>query len=226
MHTKYSSNIGSTARALANFGGGRLILVNPQTSINSKARKGAAGAQKQLENRTTYSDIKEFYSHEKNGIHIALSKRIGKNRASTPLEQTLNQIKQTASDDINLYIYLGPEDNGLSNEDMELCNNICYLPAFGEFNSLNLSQAALLALYIVSHTLREGRTVQPIKSHNFSFPDEVIKNCLSALGFDLNAPKKNAYLTLKNILLRSHPSPDEIGTLKSIFFQTHRKLKK
>src|SRR5690349_16463745 len=78
--TLYPTNVGAAARAIANMGADRLILVQPQCEINSKARQGAAGAQKSLEDITIYKDWDEFYSREGDGIRIALTRRDGKQR--------------------------------------------------------------------------------------------------------------------------------------------------
>ena len=45
VRTEYASNVGATARAMANMGADRLILIDPQCDVDLKAREAAAGAQ-------------------------------------------------------------------------------------------------------------------------------------------------------------------------------------
>jgi tRNA/rRNA methyltransferase len=44
-------------------------------------------------------------------------------------------------------ILFGPEDNGLSNEDLALCTHIIQIPTTKEYSSLNLAQAVMVCCY-------------------------------------------------------------------------------
>jgi TrmH family RNA methyltransferase len=231
VRTMYSSNIGSAARALANMGGDSLILIDPQCEVNSKARQAAAGAQEWLARRRTYKSWEEFYAHEGEGVRIGLSRRIGKDRKILPLRETLAALPQDENfrDHPHLYLFFGPEDNGLSADDLALMNFCCDLPVHGDFKSLNLSQAVLLTLFLArdffpraEEVKKEDRAEAPVMPTYF--PEESIKKWLTAMGFDITARKASASLTLRRLFLHHNPTRHEVHVLEAVLQQNIRKL--
>ncbi|NJL24175.1 MAG: RNA methyltransferase [Calothrix sp. SM1_5_4] len=73
VRSEYATNVGAAARALANMGGDRLILIDPRCELEEEARQMAAGAQQKLREATTHASWDEFYSHEQDGLRIALT---------------------------------------------------------------------------------------------------------------------------------------------------------
>lgn len=228
VRTLYSSNIGSAARAMANMGGDSLILLDPQCEVNSKARQAAAGAQEWLARRRTYRSWEEFYQHEGEGFRIGLTRRPGKTRKLFSFKEVLPLIQESENfhQHPHLYVFFGPEDCGLSSEDLAYMNYNCELPVYGEFQSLNLSQAVLLTLFIL-----KDHFAQFAPEHNTDtevrptyFPDQSIKKWLEVMGFDLEARKSSAYLTLRRLFLQQNPTPHEVQVLEAILQQNIRKL--
>jgi TrmH family RNA methyltransferase len=221
----YSTNIGASARALANMGGGRLILISPQAAINSQARQGAAGAQEQLQKTVVYESWGDFLKLEAGGAYIALSKRGGKSRSPLPIEEGLSKILNDRTEELPpIYFVFGREDNGLSTEDILKCDFTCSLPEYGNFSSYNLSQAVLLTLYIAHQSMPKAINAEKTK-RSLDFPDEALKNWLLNLGFDLEAPRINAFTTLKRMIQRSLPTDKEISSLEAALQQSLRKNK-
>lgn len=233
VKTIYPSNIGSAARAAANMGAQRLVLVNPQCEINSKAKQGAAGAQSMLQSHETYKSWDEFYATEGNGIRFAFTRRGGKNRQVDSFKKRLASLQQEDSENFNqpLYFIFGPEDNGLAAEDIELAHYACSLPTYGSFASMNLSQAVLLSLFSFHDFI--GTKENEIDNQEFTegfkqptyYPEESLKNWLEAIGFDLSARRKSAYTTLRRLLLKNRPHEKDLMVLEAILQQTIRKLK-
>lgn len=235
VRTEYSSNIGSSARALANMGGEQLILIDPQTDINSKAKQNAAGAQQALTQTITYSSWDHFFEHEGDGIRIAMTRRGGKKRKVLPLQDTLLEISSEMKSIKNpasvIYLFFGPEADGLNLDDISFMNYCCHLPVYGEFASLNLAQAVLLSLFIVrnqfppDHSVKQitGHTEDPVKP--LYFPDQLIREWLVEMGFDISARKSSAYITLKRLFLVQRPSQHEIQVIEAILEQNLRKLR-
>ena len=229
VRSKYSRNIGAAARASANMGVSRLFLVEPKCKIESEARMAAAGAQEMLQNTKTYSDLTTLFKTEPDGLRIALTRRPGKLRQNEILPNLLDKISSegTHTDLSNIYLIFGPEDHGLSNLDMELSHCRCALPIFGDFYSLNLSQAVLLACSIVQQKWRAQSPINNNKAEAIAstFPEETIKEWLLTLGFNLSAQKNNAFVVLRRLLLSSIPTEKEISVLNSVVQQTIRILK-
>jgi len=130
---------------------------------------------------------------------------------------------------LQLYLIFGPEDWGLSNEDLEQAHFNVNIPTFGENSSLNLAQAVLLALYTLrlhwggERTLLDGQ--QAPRDANFKvFPDESLRQWLTAMNFDLSK-EVNAYSVLKRMMLHNVPTEKELGMLETVLQQSIRKLR-
>jgi TrmH family RNA methyltransferase len=246
VRTIYPSNIGSVARVMGNMGACRLILVDPQCEINSKARESAAGAQKYLASRSTYSHWDEFYQNEISGVRIGLTRRTGKLRTDISLNDVLPRLNLNLSDSNppQIYLVFGPEDNGLSADDLALLNFSASLPIFGEFPSMNLSHAVLLACYLVKDwaqalaidQIRQVDIDQPKmkpqegligkrKTGGLYFPDESIRIWLEEIGFSLEKRRASAYTTIRRLLLQNQPSETELHVLEAVLQQNIRKLR-
>jgi tRNA/rRNA methyltransferase len=240
----YDSNIGASSRAMANMGFGRLVLVRPQCEITYTAQQAAATGQEALQNRKVYATWSEFYAEEPDGIRISLTAKDGRGRAVQDLKQTLLWIQEEEPrfqdpevTSVPVYLIFGPENWGLSAEDIELTHFCCSIPTYGDNASLNLAQAVLLALFTLrdtwggTRTTLEGseRTRMTGKSEDPPagiFPEETLRNWLLQMGYDLSKPKINAYTTLKRMLLHNVPTPKELMALETALQQSIRKMKR
>jgi tRNA/rRNA methyltransferase len=239
VRTIYSRNIGSVSRVMANMGADRLILIDPKCDIDLEARQGAAGAQTHLLEHSHYPSWDEFFKNEDEGLLIAFCARKKKEMDLLPIEERMVEIAKDVSNEKKpIYLIFGPEDHGLEKIDTHHAHFICTLPIFGPFNSLNISHAVLLALYIAKKTLPNLNAVQPfavshanedknvgVKSDKFHFPDEPIQNWLTLLGFEIGGRRTDAYQILNRLLLRNIPTAKEMHILESVIIQTVRKLK-
>lgn len=211
------------------MGADRLILIDPRCDVGCEsARQMAAGAQEMLASAVRYASWDDFFAHEGQGIRIALSRRGGRKRKVFGLEEIASE--KLCDADEPVYLIFGPEADGLDADDLAFVNFCCFLPVYGEFGSLNLAQAVLLALFVVKQKIGAERPEQ-IKGFSsksvqpFYFPDRLIKEWLQAMGFDVRARKASAYLTLRRLFLQNQPTEHEIHVLESVLQQNIRKLK-
>lgn len=230
VRSEYPANIGSAARALANMGGDRLILIDPQCEPNEQAQQMAAGAQHKLQSLTRYTSWQEFYASEGEGLRIGLTRRCGYHRKVFPLKEQIETLSPEKRPEI-IYLVFGPEADGLSSDDLAKLNWVCHLPVFGDFSSLNLAQAVLLGLYILRSHFGEQPGVSQTKGANATpeeplyFPEQLIKDWLTAMGFNVSARKASAFLTLRRLFLMNLPTRHEIQVLEAILQQNIRKLR-
>jgi len=144
-----------------------------------------------------------------------------------------------------VYLIFGPEDHGLTTEDLEYANYILELPVHGEYKSMNLSHAVLLALHLFKEGWSnsqegdgdQGGTSTPVglnqapevdqtsKGETFYFPDEAIQSWLHTLGFQFGDRRTDVYKVLKRILLRNLSTSKELRVLEAVVHQTVRKLR-
>lgn len=233
VRTESSGNIGSVARAMANMGANRLILIDPKCRITNQSRQMASEAQDILKQSVRYKSWSDFYASEGEGIRIALTRRAGRRRRVSDLNTVVRNLKRSAlaKSAQPIYLIFGPEASGLDVGDLGFVNFCCALPVHGEIGSLNLSHAVLLTLYLVREKFPAAKAIARIKGHDAEpvlplyFPDESIRQWLTAMGFDINARKSSAYLTLKKLFLQNCPTEHELHVLESILHQNVRKLK-
>lgn len=235
VRTIYPRNIGYVSRAMANMGGGRLILVDPQCELNHEAHQGAAGAQQRLIDSIRYASMDEFLRSEPEGVRFAFCRRSKKSMDHMPFSDRLRQLARS-NDPVfqsKIYFFFGPEDDGLNNDELEYMNFIETLPIYGEFKSLNLAHAALLALALYGQVRTDSQShgETPVATTDvteqkdaFYFPDQAIKKWLTVLGFEIENRQESAYSTLKRILLKNVATAKELRILEAIVQQTVRKL--
>ena len=139
VRTIYERNIGATSRAMSNMGFDKLILVDPKCELTYEAQQAAATGQTGLQNRTTYASWDEFFAKEPESIKVCFTARDGKGRQVRDIDEVLGDIKdrspqfQHESDEpFTVHLIFGPEDWGLSGEDLEHANFCACLPTWGE----------------------------------------------------------------------------------------------
>ena len=224
------------ARSMANMGLDRLILVAPQCELTEEAKQGAAHAQQVLRDSVRYDSHEAFMKAEGEGIRIALSGKDGRLKAPDWLDNVLQDMRADAPEEhpffdpkVPIYLFFGPEDDGLSFEEMAFCHHVCRLPTFGEITSLNLSHAVLLTCYMVQTALGMKAGAQEVAIERPAepayYPSETIKAWLEALGMNLSARRVSIDKTLNRIFLSRCPTPNELRVVDSVLQQTVRKLR-
>lgn len=235
MRPQGSFNIGATARAMQNMGLDRLVIVEPRCEIDVQARMGAAAAQGLLARRIHYSSLQEFYLEEGDGIRIAFT---GKDRIKGGIWSFRSFVQEQLVPKLNaewaitpIYLVFGSEDDGLSLEELHLMNWNVTLPILGDNTSLNLSQAVLLAGFILNEELSKAN-LRPIEEQGkdiitspMTFDESLLKRWLNALGFRLEHNRRRSALdVIRNVLLRGTPSKDEFKLIGDVLQQNIRKL--
>lgn len=238
VRTIYERNVGATSRAMSNMGIDKLILVDPKCELTYEAQQAAATGQTGLQNRTTYKNWEEFLEQEPESIKICFTARDGKGRQVRDIDEVLQDIKEKSPQFLLesetpavVHMIFGPEDWGLSAEDLEVANFCACLPTYGDNWSLNLSQAALLAMFSLrrswggQRTKLEGqkkrRAPQGVDGIN---PDQTLKTWLTEMGFDLSKKRINVYTVLRRMLLQNTPTKKELIILETVLQQSIRKL--
>ncbi len=241
VRTIYERNIGSTSRAMSNMGCDKLILIDPKCDITYEAQQAAATGQTALQNRTVYKNWEDFFKSEPESILVSFTARDGRGRSVRDVSEVFDDIKnkspqfQIASEKpYTVHLVFGPEDWGLSAEDLAHSHFFASIPTFGENWSLNLSQAVLLGLYDLrknwggSRTKLDGqggKESQRTRTLPGVLPDETIHEWLSEMGFDLTKKKINAFTVFRRMLLQNTPTSKELIVLEAILQQNIRKLK-
>ncbi|OGJ86837.1 MAG: hypothetical protein A2268_14290 [Candidatus Raymondbacteria bacterium RifOxyA12_full_50_37] len=140
-------NIGSCARALNTMGFGSLRLVNPACDhLDARACALAHGSESVLKKAKVFKSLGAAL--EDLDFIIGATNRTRTLRheyySSTQVARILEDKGESVND---AGIVFGPEQRGLSNEDLRECDLLSRIPLFRRQPSLNLAQAVLLYAY-------------------------------------------------------------------------------
>ncbi len=145
VRPKFAENIGSAARVAFNMGIKRLILVHetmPDRSLMAKmATHKAAHLLDNMEIHPTIEEALKPFS-----VIVGTTARTGKKRT---IERTPREVIETIVPDLpnnQVAIIFGPEDRGLTNDELKYCNYTSSIPT-ADFSSLNLAQAVAIHCY-------------------------------------------------------------------------------
>jgi tRNA/rRNA methyltransferase len=142
---RYPENIGAAARAMRNMGFERLIVVDPQNYDMSRVLKMATHAAVEVvEQIQVYEDLQTAL--EPLSYIIGTTARLGGQRQLVGSASGLAQKLAPISKENQVALLFGPEDRGLTNEDIRLCHELVNIPT-AEFSSLNLAQAVMVVCY-------------------------------------------------------------------------------
>ncbi|MFO8086053.1 MAG: RNA methyltransferase [Desulfobacterales bacterium] len=142
---RYPENIGSAARAIRNMGIGELVVVQPENYDIEKVLKLATHAARDVaEKIRVYDDLNSALSSFQ--YVVGTSARLGSRRQSLRTPSQLAEHLVSISQNNRIAILFGPEDRGLTNEDLWNCHLLVNIPT-AEFASLNLAQAVMVVSY-------------------------------------------------------------------------------
>lgn len=142
---RFSENIGAAARAIKNMGIRNLIVVSPKNCDLSTVLKMATHAAIDVvEEMDVSDDLKKALAP----FHyvVGTTARLGGIRRSVQSPPSLAKHLVPISQNNRIAILFGPEDKGLSNEEIRLCHSLVNIPT-SEFSSINLAQAVMILCY-------------------------------------------------------------------------------
>ena len=145
VRPKHSGNVGATARAMRNLGISDLVVVSPPLLCRSWADAMAVHARDLLDAMQVIPSLRAAIAEC--GLVIGTTCRPGVYRAGALTPRALAP-QLTAALAVNrVALVFGPEDTGLTNEDLRLCHRLVTIPTNSVFPSLNVAQAVLLCCY-------------------------------------------------------------------------------
>ncbi|WP_051305789.1 RNA methyltransferase [Desulfogranum mediterraneum] len=185
VHPKYPENIGASARIAYNFGISELIVVSDRPPDQERMLKMATHKAAHLIHNmrlcaTTAEAAQPFH------CIVATTARQGRHRPQelSP-RQVMTEVAPLAGQQ-HLALMFGPENTGLTNEDVDLCQYSSTIPT-DDFSSLNLAQAVAIhcyELYTASpQRLTADRTQEYANSFDLEGMYEHIEEALTRVTF-------------------------------------------
>jgi tRNA/rRNA methyltransferase len=216
VRPKSPGNVGAAARALKNMGFADLRLVAPDKRDPDRAIAMAAHADDLLAASRTYEDLPAALADRT--IVVGTTARGGPYRASArPLQEAASELI-ALSDANRIAIIFGPEDFGLTNDDLKLCQRLITIPTAPEYASLNLAQAVM----VVAYELRRATRVPSSKAEEFAPAGEVdaminrLADALIAIGFLPETNPDHIMFTIRELFGRSGPRDREVEIFNGI----------
>ena len=212
-------NIGLVARAMDNCGLKDLIIISPREKWpNDLAIKASANSKIIIEQTKIYISVEEALLN----FHFVIAMSARKRFLQKPFQNNLNQLFEQFPYNKKTAIIFGPENSGLSNEDLMLADIIFNIDLSKTNTSLNLSHAVL----ILSYKWREFFMLHNIKPKYNSLNNNLasksdflnfmdfLKNELNDVGFFYPQKKtKSMFENIQTMFMRTSLSKTEIQTL-------------
>ena len=224
VRPQHSGNVGATARSIVNHGLGELILVDPPAFDPERARWMAPHSQHAINKAKIVSSISEAI--EDSEYVIAATARNRKwdiPQCSIPTFLDIISKKRTS-------VLFGPEDSGLSNEDLKHAHAIMTFPTDAH-QSLNLSQAVnILGAHCMASLPIEKEPIQPPppKHITMRLQEEIIKDSLEVLGdcdYLVRRSSDKVYNQMIQLLGRCELTHEDTALLKGMINKVYHTLR-
>jgi tRNA/rRNA methyltransferase len=145
FHPRSAGNVGAAARALKNMGFADLRIVATRKPGGAAALKMAVHGREVLEAATIFPDLKSAVADCT--LTVGTTAREGPYRsAAQPPREAAAELTALAPPN-RIALIFGPEDFGLTNRELKLCQRLIAIPAAPDYRSLNLAQALLIVAY-------------------------------------------------------------------------------
>ena len=217
-------NIGTAARAMANFGLDRLRIVAPRDGWpNDKARAAASGADWVIDGARVYATTAEAVA-DLGHVLATTARPRGMAKPVLGPEQAGPDLARRMAAGQACGILFGGERAGLDNDDVALADAILTYPVNPAFASLNLAQAVLVMAYEWQRASGGGGARGDWEQPADQAPKaemlglfEHLETELDRGGF-LKPPEKRPVMVrnLRTLLQRAELTSQEVRTLRGV----------
>jgi len=224
-------NVGAAARAMKNFGFRRLLLVSDRDPrCSPEAFWLAHGAEDVLRNAPLHATLDDALG--KVDLVVGTTSRRG-NRWRDALDpEALADLLATGWDRKPVAVLFGPEDRGLSVDELARCPWVVRLPTHGRCPSMNLSHAVAVLCYALS---RRGLQGAGDRAGGAAAPPAEVRRFLSefdrfveAVGFSPQnrVRASRAMGRFRRFLMEARPGTSDLRFLWALLRHTERLVRR
>lgn len=159
VETSHPGNIGAAARAMKTMGLSDLALVSPKHFPSDEATARASGADDVLQRARVFQSLPDAIGDCV--CVIGASARLRGMRWPVDDPRAMARRVWGRLADGQVAIVMGPEQSGLTNEDMLRCQTLVHIPAAPDYGSLNLAMAVQVLCYELRMAREENRISEP-----------------------------------------------------------------
>jgi tRNA/rRNA methyltransferase len=224
VEPQLGENIGTAARAMANFGLTRLRLVKPRDAWpNVHARRAASGADLVLDGAELYDSVEAAIADCSFVLATTARAHDQAKPVSGPAEAAGEMAARRAAGE-TIAVLFGRERWGLENDEVGLADRIVTFPVNPAFASLNLAQAVLIVAYEWFKHASGGalpfvmpqRSPPAGKEQLFAFFGSLERELEKVEFFRPPEKRDTMTINLRNIVTRMAPSQQDIQTLHGV----------
>lgn len=217
-------NVGAIARVMKNMGLQQLVLVNPQCDpVGEEARKMAVHAADILESSRRVASLPAALQGCERAMATTARERANFNSLENP-RSSLPWLLETPS-----ALIFGPEDRGLSNEELKYAQRFVRIPSSDTYSALNLAQAVAICCYELSVSAQAGETQrrsEGVLEGQSGAPLEILEGyyeqleaLLLKIGYLFPHTAASRMEKFRGLFNRAHPSASEVAMLRGILRQ-------
>lgn len=223
----HPGNMGAVARAMKTMGLSDLVMVSPKKLPDDEAYAIATHAKTLLEEAViveslslALKDITYVYATSANQRDIDLPVYSPKTASEKIIVDRRHGIHQSA-------ILFGPENHGLSNEELTFVHGLIHIPTSKTYHSLNLASAVQIIAYEIQSALLDYTP----EEHQLSDQAEIayfyehLEEVLIKIGFlDIHQPRQ-LMSKCRRLFNRAHLEKNELQILRGILKAIDAKTK-
>ncbi|MEJ2155086.1 MAG: RNA methyltransferase [Desulfobacteraceae bacterium] len=181
---RYPENIGAAARAACNMGVENLAVVQPENyDVERVLRLATHAAKPVVAHIDRFDDLKTALAPYH--FVVGTTARLGGERSSVLTPDSVARDLILLSEENRVALLFGPEDRGLTNEELRLCHRLVHIPT-SHFSSLNLGQAVMVLCYeVFKATLPDSKPFKPrlASRHELDGMYEQVKDILVRIDY-------------------------------------------
>ncbi len=212
---KNPGNVGAAARAMLNMGARDLRLVAPRCDhLSGEARALAVHAGEVLQAARVYATLAEALADRDLAVGTTARERADLPAPRLPAQwRALFQVAAAPA------LVFGPEESGLSGDDLALCQATVRIPT-GEYASLNLAQAVLLVCY----EFLQGGDAPPVERKRAPREEmdglyAQLRDLMHLIGYTDEQRERHTLRLWRALLDRAEPSSAEVRLVRGFLSQ-------
>ncbi|MBC8037104.1 MAG: RNA methyltransferase [Rhizobiales bacterium] len=235
VNPQLGENIGTAARAMANFGLSELRIVAPRDGWpNEKALTAASGANWIIEGATVFDGLASALK-DINYVYATTARPRGMIKEVTTPEQAGSDMRVRIGRGEKIAMMFGRERWGLDNDEISLADVIVTAPVNPAFASINIAQAVLLMGYewfkgraetlgqqtpelpaLKGPGLQTPDTRLATKEELYGFFDHLERELAEAGFFKTEDKKPGIMRNIRNLYSRAQLTEQEVRSLRGM----------
>jgi TrmH family RNA methyltransferase len=221
VDAKTPGNVGTIARSMKNFGMTDLLLVDPPELARDGEAYGFAGqAREDVLPNARAVDFDYLVENFHTVGCTAIPNENGTSHVRYPFTTPRELAAELEGVAADTCLVFGREANGLTNDELARLDEICAIPASGDYPVLNLGQAATIILYELRDVTVEKTQLPEITDRAEEAAIEGLHDQFADFLESLGHPEEKQPKTRRmwrRLLGRAHPTGREVRTLRGLF---------